>query len=124
MKTEPTEAYRMIEEDWYAIPYMGMDYPQDPDIVVNKEDVYEIAKKAFQEGQSNLIVKQLKWAEGFFALLSDTPFGIYQILRPAGTHSAHIIYLNDKPILIVSDLNEAKSAAQADFEKRIKECLE
>ena len=120
MKTEPTEALKnLIREVFDAYDSDGRDIEN----VVEYESAKKAVRSAFEEGKSNLIVKQLEWAEGFFALLSDTPFGIYQILKPAGTHSAHIIYLNDKPILIVSDLNEAKSAAQADFEKRIKECL-
>jgi hypothetical protein len=122
MKTEPTEAYRMIEEDWYAIPYMGMDYPQDPDIVVDKEDVYEIAKIAFQEGQSNPKIRQLEWEEYRDCLVSTTPFYNVSIKEVCGIYELATAY--SAFIKSYNSLDEAKAAAQRDFEKRVKECLE
>ena len=125
MKTEPTEACKMIEESWYAIPYMGADYPQDPDIVIDKEDVYEIAKKAFQEGQSNPKIKQLEWLDDNFPYRGCSVFVDYIISNKIGSRYTVIldigtgIYINS-----FKTIDEAKAAAQADFEQRIKECLE
>lgn len=122
MKTEPTEAYRMIEEYWYAIPYMGTDYPQDPDIVVDKKDVYKIAKKAFEEGQSSPKIKQLEWEEYRYCLVATTPFYNVSIKEVCGIYELATAY--SAFIKSYNSLDEAKAAAQADFEKRIKECLE
>ena len=116
MKIEPTEARCHIITRSFGNGY--------GDEIMMREDAEEAVNMAFKEGQSSPKIKQLEWAEGFFALLSDTQFGSYQIFKPISSHNAYIVYLNDKPILIVSDLNEAKSSAQADFEQRIKGCLE
>ena len=118
MKTEPTEALSIKRAnfvDKYLPPGDEQRYYQRLEM---HEELFDLTTSHSPK------IKQLEWAEGFFALLSDTPFGIYQILKPAGTHSAHIIYLNDKPILIVSDLNEAKSEAHKHFEKTVMGCLE
>ena len=131
MKTEPTEAYRMIEEDWYAIPYMGTDYEQDPDIVIDKKDVYEIAKKAFQEGQSSPKIKQLEWERrhgtihyinqynpiGYTAVITEWAFGKEQCSVRLGLNDSN------SSIRIFNSLDEAKDFVQKDFERRIKECL-
>lgn len=127
MKTEPTEACKMIEESWYAIPYMGVDYPQDPDIVVDKEDVYEIAKKAFQEGQSSPKIKQLEWKETNYYIEARTKIGKY-LTMSSGTSinfelRVQMYFCGTGEIVFNGTLGEAKEAAQRDFEQRIKECL-
>lgn len=127
MKTEPTEAYRMIEEDWYAIPYMGTDYQQDSDIVIDKKDVYEIAKKAFEEGQSSPKIKQLEW-EDYDGVYFDSISAVGHYIVFDGDKFSEASYrfalsYNGNLVDYFESLDEAKAAAQADFEKRVKECL-
>lgn len=123
MKTEPTEACKMIEESWYAIPYMGVDYEQNPDIVIDKGDVYEIVEKAFQEGQSNPKIKQLEWENiDMWYFKAKTSLGLgYSITEIKDTY---IVHFGGAPISWEKSLESAAAAAQRDFEKRIKKCLE
>lgn len=74
--------------------------------------------------QSSPKIKQLEW--NFYGLyyLAQTPFGRYTFEENEKNENVcdlrfgNLLLRNNIPV------NEAKAAAQADFEKRIKECLE
>lgn len=86
-------------------------------------------KEAFKEGQSNPKVKQLEWDVLYSShYVKDTnPIGYrakiseWHISTPKYVLSfAHSGEINAK---IYDTLEEAKAAAQEDFEQRVKECL-
>jgi hypothetical protein len=87
----------------------------------------EIYKVGFLEGQSNPKIKQLEWEWksyiGYYA--ADTHLVDYLIAPEYGTdvNTKHLLWINKSSISIYCTLDEAKAAAQADFEARIKECL-
>ncbi|HCB89082.1 MAG TPA: hypothetical protein DEP71_07355 [Porphyromonadaceae bacterium] len=129
MKTEPTEARKKLSEkcdNMFGRPIIRFDFAE------------EAIKIAFKEGQSNPKIRQLEWTftknEGF----SFTPFVNYRIYywkTAYNENKAQLIYnkksnaaLNghDGHELIgeYDDCDSAIRAAQTDFEKRVKECLE
>lgn len=115
MKTEPTEALRLIEYSWYALPNAT---------AIDRKDCIEAVNIAFKEGQSNPKIKQLEWEEyenrlGRKSYFAKTQFSPYEVGN-AGNY--YIMYSPDKRLRFAS-ADEAKSAAQADFEKRVMECL-
>ena len=78
----------------------------------------------YKEGQSNPKIKQLKWEEyenllGRKSYFAKTPFTPYEV-ADGGKH--YTMYGPDKRLRFAS-ADKAKAAAQADFEKRIIECL-
>ena len=84
----------------------------------------EIYKVGFLEGQSNPKIKQLEWVEVWEGYEdAKTPFGHY-VVRPSIDNRVFLMVNPRKIIQPYSTLSEAKAAAQRDFEKRIKECLE
>jgi len=113
MKTEPTEALRLIEYSWYALPNAT---------AIDRKDCIKAVNIAFQEGQSNPKIKQLEWCEDvlFADLIVSDGFSLlfYRINIIDNT-----LYIGDTSQSF-NTIDEAKSAAQRDFEKRIKECLE
>src|SRR5690554_1179354 len=83
----------------------------------------EIYKVGFLEGQSNPKIKQLEWVEVWEGYEdAKTPFGHY-VVRPSIDNRVFLMVNPRKIIQTYSTLSEAKSAAQADFERRVKECL-
>lgn len=84
-----------------------------------------VQKEAFKEGQSNPKIKQLEWEESpFFKGNYEAKLGLgkYFIDNCGGciTLVSPDHLLKNK----LSTIDEAKVAAQRDFEKRVKECLE
>jgi hypothetical protein len=81
----------------------------------------EIYKVGFLEGQSNLKIKQLEWVEDvlFADIIVSDGFSLlfYRINIIDNT-----LYIGDTAQSF-NAIEEAKAAAQADFEVRIKECL-
>lgn len=68
-------------------------------------------------------VKQLEWVEVWEGYEdAKTPFGHY-VVRPSIDNRVFLMVNPRKIKQPYSTLSEAKAAAQADFEKRIKECL-
>lgn len=70
-------------------------------------------------------IKQLEWVEyenflGRKSYFAKTPFTPFEV---ADTGGHYIMFSPDKRLRFAS-ADKAKAAAQADFEKRIKECLE
>jgi len=111
MKTEPTEALKKLHED---TAYN----------VTRYKKAREAVNIAFQEGQSSPKIRQLEWVEVWDGYEdARTQFGHY-VVRPSIDNKTFLMIDLRKGIQPYLTLNEAKSAAQRDFEKRIKECLE
>lgn len=69
------------------------------------------------------IVKKLKWKpDGICRWKSDTAFGEYRIFQVGGEYRLHVTFASLAKGGYRS-YDEAKEAAQADFEKRIKQHL-
>ena len=118
MKTEPTEALRLIEYSWYALPNAT---------AIDRKDCIEAVNIAFKEGQSNPKIKKLEWVEvnglGEIGIEAKTPFGNYEVYEKSD-HDGYILWWFDpKPYVFDTEI-EAKMYAQADFERRVMECLD
>lgn len=112
MKTEPTEARKKLSEkcdNMFGRPIIRFDFAE------------EAIKIAFQEGQSNPKIRQLEWEEYRDCLVSTTPFYNVSIKEVCGIYELATAY--SAFIKSYNSLDEAKAAAQDDFEKRVKECL-
>lgn len=112
MKTEPTEAKQLLEDSWL--------FASTTDSF--KKDSFRAVNIAFQEGQSNPKIRQLEWEEYRDCLVSTTPFYNVSIKEVCGIYELATAY--SAFIKSYNSLDEAKAAAQTDFEKKIKECLE
>ena len=90
----------------------------------NKID--ELFELSYLEGQSSPKIKQLEWKSyiGYYA--ADTHLVDYLITPEYGTdvNAKHLLWINKSPISSYRTLDEAKAAAQADFEKRVMECFD
>lgn len=84
----------------------------------------ESYNQALEEGQYSPRIKQLEWVEVWEGYEdARTPFGHY-VVRPSIDNKIFLMIDLRKGIQSYSTLNEAKAAAQADFEQRVNECLE
>lgn len=118
MKTKPTEALKLIDETESIVRDIEIE-------AVTKLFASLACKLAFREGQSSPKIKQLEWKEyenlrGRKSYFAKTPFSPYEV-ADGGDH--YTMFSPDKRLRFAS-ADEAKAAAQADFEKRVKECLE
>ena len=111
MKTEPTEAKQLLEDSWIT----------SRTTIAFKIDAFRAVNIAFQEGQSNPKIRQLEWEEYRDCLVSTTPFYNVSIKEVCGIYELATAY--SAFIKSYNSLDEAKAAAQDDFEKRVKECL-
>lgn len=77
-------------------------------------------------------VKQLEWTENnepnencsYDHTFSETAIGKYQIeWKSWKEFDAYVLYLSDDFVLSEYDLPSAKAAAQADYERRVRECI-
>ena len=114
MKTEPTEALKKLHED---TAYNVTGYKK----------AREAVNIAFQEGQSSPKIRQLEWRYDksdkiYIAELSMFEYRVWQDNDKSFMKA--MINNNHCTILRFITIEEAKAAAQRDFEKRIKECLE
>ena len=85
----------------------------------------EIYKVGFLEGQSNPKIKQLEWEEyenrlGRKSYFAKTQFSPYEVSDGGGHYT---MFSPDKRLRFAS-ADEAKAAAQADFERRVRERLD
>ena len=117
MKTEPTEALKILDETRL-----------NPIHEIPRHKAELAAKIAFQEGQSNPKIKQLEWKETNYYIEAQTKIGKY-LTQLSGTSinsesRVQMYFCGTGEIVFNGTLGEAKEAAQADFEKRIKEYLE
>ena len=115
MKTEPTKAYEHLRSWWFE---------ELEDDYCTTDSANEAIEIAFQEGQSSPKIKKLEWKEyenfrGRKSYFAKTPFWPYEV-ADGGDH--YTMFSPDKRLRFAS-VDEAKTAAQADFEKRVKECL-
>ena len=123
MKTEPTEALKEIKRCSWEVDFNISDGLESYE-VVDKDDAINIANIAFREGQSSPKIKQLEWEEVWEGYESaKTPFGFY-FVRPSIDNKEFRMVNLRKITQTYSTLSEAKSAAQADFEKKVMECLD
>lgn len=115
MKTEADKLRNSIQ---YGLGVMDSGSGEFKELSNKIDELFELS---YLEGQSNPKIRQLEWEEYRDCLVSTTPFynvsikdvcGIYEL---ATAYSAFIKSYNS--------LDEAKAAAQADFEQRVKECL-
>lgn len=117
MKTEPTEALKILDETRLNPIHEIQRYKA------------ELAEKiAFQEGQSSPKIKQLEWKETNYYIEARTKIGKYLTLLSGTSINSELrvqmYFCGTGEIVFDGTLDEAKAAAQADFEKRVKECLE
>ena len=128
MKTEPTEALEEIKRCLWTTDDFNIDDGFESCKVVDENDAINIANIAFREGQSNPKIKQLEWE--FYGLYYDveTAVGHYMILQGDEqyweSYNTCILTHNGSLIADFNSIEEVKAAAQADFEKRVKECLD
>ena len=97
-----------------------------------KEDMRHRAQKDFEAGyneamrcQSSPKIKQLEWmvGEGTETRLANIPFNSYYIID--GVDGIIFLTINIQyHIGRYATIDEAKAAAQADFERRVMECLD
>jgi hypothetical protein len=121
MKTEPTEALKEIKRCSWEVDFEISDGLESYE-VVDKNDAINIANIAFKEGQSNPKIKQLEWVED--VLFSD------MIVSDGFSLLFYRINMIDNTLYMgytaqsFNTIDEAKAAAQADFERRVRECLD
>lgn len=113
MKTEPVNALKALQH------YDNM----DTGCVHVDVELRPIVITAFKEGQSNPKIKQLEWM-GSVDLVAKTGIGDYCIQsynssQYAVSFQAYYRYVS----IELNSIDEAKAAAQEDFEKRVKQCL-
>jgi hypothetical protein len=125
MKTEPTEALEEIKRCLWTADDFNIDDGFESCKVVDKNDAINIANIAFKEGQSSPKIKQLEWVkppffEGDFE--AKCGLGKYFIYDCEG--SITLVCPDQSLKHKFSTVDEAKAAAQADFEKRVMECLD
>lgn len=118
MKTKPTEALKLIDDTESIVREIEVE-------AVTKLFASLACKLAFKEGQSSPKIKQLEWEEyenlrGRKSYFAKTPFSPYEV-ADGGDH--HTMFSPNKRLRFAS-ADEAKAAAQADFEKRVMECLD
>ena len=127
MKTEPTEAFRAMAND---LKYNVGVIHSNPQLILEESFISGV-----RYGQSSPKIKQLEWdvkelSSAIVECRSKTPIGDYRI-----THLSSVCLFdlwgsgnsNYSPFVRFGEFDtyeEAKDAAQSDFEKRIKECLD
>ena len=117
MKTEPAEA-RIYIASYSCENGAG-------DMIIDREDADEAVNIAFKEGQSSPKIKQLEWmvGEGTETRLANIPFNNYYIID--GVDGMIFLTINIQyHIGRYATIDEAKAAAQADFAKKVMECLD
>ena len=121
MKTEPTEALELKKSIQYGLGIIDAGSGILSELSSMVDDVVNIA---FSEGQSSPKIKQLEW--DFYGLYysAQTPFGTYTFEE--NEKNENLCNLRFGNLLLRKNIpvSEAKSAAQRDFEQKVKECLE
>ena len=114
MKTEPTEAYE------------GVKYYEAHNINIDAFRAKKLCDMAFYEGQSSPNIEPLEWRETSSRYFAESPVGNYAIVSVYNFNEKELcrLYFNGRIMACDIDHDEAKSAAQADFEKRVMECLD
>ena len=120
MKTEPTEALKMIGDSFLSASTT----------IKLKKDAFQAVNVAFKEGQSNPKIKRLEWDRngtiwhvnqydpvGYQAAITKWEFRENQYSVRLGLNDGN------SSVKIFNSLDEAKDFVQKDFESRVKECL-
>jgi hypothetical protein len=130
MKTEPTEKEKIIKGLEIKIRNCdgGLDevsWSYEEGILISKRDAIDLVELLKYSPK----IKQLEWEEpiidedGSEWIESHYIFGQFYEIEGC-PNGSFILYKVDCSETTHSSLDEAKVAAQRDFEKRIKECLE
>ena len=122
MKTEADELRNSIQ---YGLGVMDSGSGEFKELSNKIDELFELS---YLEGQSNPKIKQLEWKETNYYIEARTKIGKY-LTQLSGTSinsesRVQMYFCGTGEIVFDGTLGEAKAAAQADFEKRIKECLE
>jgi hypothetical protein len=125
MKTEPTEALKEIKRCTWTAEDFNISDGFESHEVVDKDDAINIANIAFREGQSSPKIKQLEWVKSpFFEGDFEAKYGLGEYFIYDCEGSITLVYPDQSLKYKFSTIDEAKAAAQADFEKRVMECLD
>jgi hypothetical protein len=121
MKTEPIDAMRERIKELFEITAEDVTA-----IEANARRNEIIALAAFKKGQSSPKIKQLEWDETSSYYFAESPVGNYTILRVHDFNKKELcrLYFNGRIMVCDIDPDEAKAVAQAEFEKRVMECLD
>lgn len=121
MKTEPAEAMRERIKELFEITAEDV-----AAIEANAMRNEIIALAAFKKGQSYPKIKQLEWDFYGAYYSSKTPIGEYTIEEDEGyllkNDPCKLLY-NGSYLKTCTSVDEVKAAAQADFERRVMECI-
>ena len=130
MKTEPTEAYEAVQ--YYEANNINID-------AFRAKKLFDVA---FYEGQSSPNIKRLEWAHPVTRRNNTgteyayTPFGKYWINNWRTAYNKDVVWLlfdrytgtipngGREDVGMYDTVEEAKAAAQPDFEKKVMECLD
>lgn len=122
MKTEPIGAMRERTKKLFEITAEDVTAIE---AAARRNEI--IALAAFEKGQSSPKIKQLDWDFYGTYYSAETPVGHYVILEGdeqyLENYTTCTLTYNGNLIADFNSIKEAQSAAQADFEKRVKECL-
>ena len=122
MKTEPTEADKLRNSIQYHLGVMDAGSVQFYEISCKIDELFELS---YKEGQSNPKIKQLEWLDDDFPYLGYSVFVDYIISK--NISSRYTVTLDIRKGIYINSfktIEEAKASAQADFEKRVRECLD
>lgn len=115
MKTEADKLRNSIQ---YGLGVMDSGSGEFKELSNKIDELFELS---YLEGQSNPKIRQLEWEEYRDCLVSTTPFYNVSIKEVCGIYELATAY--SAFIKSYNSLDEAKAAAQADFEQRVRECL-
>ena len=120
MKTEADKLRNSIQ---YGLGVMDSGSGEFKELSNKIDELFELS---YLEGQSSPKIKQLEWDETFSHYFVESPVGTYTILRVHNFEEKELWRLYFNGLIMVNDIDpdEAKAAAQADFEKRVMECLD
>ena len=119
MKTEPKEALKFL----YSVedPADNISMHLTP-----KDKADHVCRLAFKEGQSSPKIKQLEWEDNENCLTKGitarTSFCRYQTMELSNGNSS--LFTDNRIICQDFPIDYIKQYAQADFENRVKQCLE
>ena len=118
MKTEPTEALKIID-------FWGFYHSVDEEEYIDIDNSTKAVNLAFKEGQSNPKIKQLEWEDNKNCLTKGitarTSFCTYQTMELSNGNSS--LFTDNRIICQDFPIDYIKQYAQEDFETRVKKCL-
>lgn len=124
MKTEPTEALRAMAND---LKYNVGVIHSNHQLILEESFISGV-----KYGQSTPKIKQLDWEELSREVIEADyeypPESVFKAATPFMYYTIHKSFPNTFEVNgdpeIYSSIKEAKAAAQADFERRVMECLD